>query len=261
MCKANLSTWTVRKWRSYYRLLSHTPLTICLLTPWLTAWTLHRARLPSGSGARGPRRSRRQSQVTWAAATPEPTLIGRGWSRGLNTGLWLVHVGLIAAYDWLSGGTGHSGSLGGVGTFTSLHAKPTRSAGRGETITRHGAWRPGSGRTGHRDPTTSNLIGQLQITITINNMYSLLSYHLSILNTHKYNRMLRESLNRLETDWKESWERPEPDHRNISETLGKTWDRFRDLEHFCSGRTDGQTDRQTDRQSYSLSSWRSQKYC
>ena len=49
MCKANLSTWTVRKWRSYYRLLSHTPLTICLLTPCLTAWTLDRARLPSGS--------------------------------------------------------------------------------------------------------------------------------------------------------------------------------------------------------------------
>ena len=49
----------------------------------------------------------------------------------------------IAAVDWLPGGTGHSGSLGGVGTFTSLHAKPTRSAGKGETITRHGVWRPG----------------------------------------------------------------------------------------------------------------------
>ena len=148
MCKANLSTWTVRKWRSYYRLLSHTPLTICLLTPWLTAWTLHRARLPSGSGARGSRRS--QSQVTWAAATPEPALIGRDRSRDLNTALWLDETWLMTAGDWLSGGTGHSGSLGGVGTFTSLHAKPTRSAGKGETITRHGVWRPGSGRTRHR---------------------------------------------------------------------------------------------------------------
>ena len=37
----------VRKWRSYYRLLSYTPLAIFLLTPCLTAWTLHRARLPS----------------------------------------------------------------------------------------------------------------------------------------------------------------------------------------------------------------------
>ena len=48
-----------------------------------------------------------------------------------------------AAGDWLPGGTGHSGSLGGVGTFTSLHAKPTRSAGKSETITRHGVRRPG----------------------------------------------------------------------------------------------------------------------
>ena len=155
MCKANLSTWTVRKWRSYYRLLSHTPLTICLLTPWLTAWTLHRARLPSGSGARGSRRS--QSQVTWAAATPEPALIGRDRSRDLNTALWLDEIWLMTAGDWLSGGTGHSGSLGGVGTFTSLHAKPTRSAGKGETITRHGVWRPGSGRTRHRGDLATNL--------------------------------------------------------------------------------------------------------
>ena len=155
MCKANLSTWTVRKWRSYYRLLSHTPLTICLLTPWLTAWTLHRARLPSGSGARGSRRS--QSQVTWAAATPELALIGRDRSRDLNTALWLDEIWLMTAGDWLSGGTGHSGSLGGVGTFTSLHAKPTRSAGKGETITRHGVWRPGSGRTRHRGDLATNL--------------------------------------------------------------------------------------------------------
>ena len=38
MCKANLSSSAWQgKWRSYYRLLSHTPLTICLLTPCLTA--------------------------------------------------------------------------------------------------------------------------------------------------------------------------------------------------------------------------------
>ena len=62
LCKANLSTWTVRKWRSYYRLLSHTPLTICLLTPCLTAWTLHRARLPPAQLRPRPRcRSYRSS--------------------------------------------------------------------------------------------------------------------------------------------------------------------------------------------------------
>ena len=92
----------VRKWRSYYRLLSYTPLAIFLLTPCLTAWTLHRARLPS-------------------PARPEPSSIApdcrsRLWLAGCSPDRQLI--------GWAPGGasTGHWEELS---SSLHLHAKPT----------------------------------------------------------------------------------------------------------------------------------------
>ena len=140
MCKANLSTWTVRKWRSYYRLLSHTPLTICLLTPCLTAWTLHRARLPR-LRLRDPELASEpeSGHMSPPPGTPETAVIGREWSRDTGADCDWSRPGAISR--WLA--ARRDGPLRVTGRSRHLHAKPTRSAGKGETITGHGVWWPG----------------------------------------------------------------------------------------------------------------------